>query len=76
MKARTLLIAIAAVLATGANQIGDAVTSLGSTLVLKIISDKPVFAPESGIYSHHLGQRCQVFGRSRRSKVGLHQICC
>lgn len=45
---------IAAFVATGAKQPGDAVTSLGSTLVLKIISDKPVFAPEYGIYSHCL----------------------
>ena len=46
---------IAAFIATGASQPGDAVTSLGSTLVLKIISDKPIFSPEYGIYSHKLG---------------------
>lgn len=45
---------IAAFIATGAKKTGDAVTSLGSTLVLKIISSKPVFAPEYGIYSHRL----------------------
>lgn len=45
----------AAFLATGASEIGDAVTSLGSTLVLKILSDKPVFASAYGIYSHRLG---------------------
>ena len=33
---------IAAFIATGANQSGDAVTSLGSTLVLKIISDTSI----------------------------------
>lgn len=44
----------AAFLATGASKPGDGVTSLGTTLVLKLLSDKPVFAPESGIYSHHI----------------------
>jgi sugar (pentulose or hexulose) kinase len=44
----------ASFIATGANQLGDAVTSLGSTLVLKVISDKPVFATEYGVYSQPL----------------------
>jgi len=43
----------AAFLATGASEAGDGVTSLGTTLVLKLLSDEPIFAPESGIYSHH-----------------------
>ncbi|MDH5388156.1 MAG: FGGY-family carbohydrate kinase [Gammaproteobacteria bacterium] len=55
---------IAAFIATGANKIGDAVTSLGSTLVLKIIADKPVFAPEFGIYSHRLGEHWLAGGAS------------
>lgn len=54
----------AALLATGANQIGDAVTSLGSTLVLKIISDKPVFSSEQGIYSQPFGKHWLVGGAS------------
>jgi hypothetical protein len=41
----------AAFLATGAGAIGEAVTVLGSTLVLKVVSDTPVFAPEFGVYS-------------------------
>jgi sugar (pentulose or hexulose) kinase len=45
----------AAFLATGATEIGDGVTSLGSTLVVKIISEKPIFSPEYGIYSHRIG---------------------
>ena len=44
----------AAFLATGANQPGDAVTALGSTLVLKIISRQPVAAADYGIYSQPL----------------------
>ncbi|GMR07603.1 MAG: FGGY-family carbohydrate kinase [Gammaproteobacteria bacterium] len=43
---------------------GDAVSSLGSTLVLKLISEKPVFAPEYGIYSHRLGDQWLAGGAS------------
>jgi hypothetical protein len=46
---------IAAFIATGANNIGDGVTSLGSTLVLKLACDRPVFSSELGVYSHRLG---------------------
>ncbi|MES9939582.1 MAG: FGGY-family carbohydrate kinase [Candidatus Thiodiazotropha sp. 6PLUC1] len=54
----------AACLASGATAIGDAVTSLGSTLVLKILSDHPVFDSQYGIYSHRLGDRWLVGGAS------------
>ena len=45
----------ASFLATGASAPGDAVTALGSTLVLKVLSTTPLFAPEYGLYSHRLG---------------------
>ncbi len=54
----------AAVLATGANQLGDAVTSLGSTLVIKVFSDKPIFEPKYGIYSHRINNHWLVGGAS------------
>lgn len=54
----------AAFMATGANQPGEAVTSLGSTLVLKIICDKPIFDTASGVYSQPYGQRWLVGGGS------------
>ncbi len=54
----------AATLAAGASEIGDAVTSLGSTLVLKILSERPVSAPEYGVYSHRLGDHWLVGGAS------------
>ncbi len=54
----------AAFIATGANQVGEAVTSLGSTLVMKVISATPIFAPEFGIYSQPLGDRWLVGGGS------------
>ncbi|MEM7299710.1 MAG: FGGY-family carbohydrate kinase [Pseudomonadota bacterium] len=44
----------ASFLATGTNQPGEAVSALGTTLTLKILSEKPIFAPQYGIYSHKL----------------------
>jgi sugar (pentulose or hexulose) kinase len=54
----------AAVLATGAGTPGDAVTTLGSTLVLKLLSERPITAPEYGVYSHRLGDLWLVGGAS------------
>ena len=54
----------ASFLATGAEAPGDAVTALGSTLVLKMLSDKPLFAPEYGLYSHRIGERWLAGGAS------------
>jgi len=54
----------AALLATGANTIGDAITSLGSTLVLKIISDTPIFSSNEGIYSQPYANHWLVGGAS------------
>ena len=45
----------ASFLATGALEPGEAVTALGSTLVLKVLSERPLFAPEYGLYSHRVG---------------------
>ena len=45
----------ASFLATGAAEAGDGVTALGSTLVVKLLCDRPIFAPEFGIYSHRIG---------------------
>lgn len=44
----------ASFLATGAREIGDGVTALGSTLVLKLASKHPVNAPEYGVYAHRV----------------------
>ncbi|HWL71430.1 MAG TPA: FGGY-family carbohydrate kinase [Geminicoccus sp.] len=44
----------ASFLATGADQPGDGVTALGTTLTLKLLSDRPVFDPAAGVYSHRL----------------------
>ncbi len=61
----------AAFLATGAGEAGDAVTSLGSTLVLKLLSDAPVFAPQFGIYSHLLLGRWLAGGASNSGGAAL-----
>ena len=54
----------AATLACGINETGQAATALGSTLVLKVISDEPVFDANYGVYSHRLGNRWLVGGAS------------
>jgi sugar (pentulose or hexulose) kinase len=54
----------AAFIATGANQVGDAVSCLGSTIVLKILSDQPIFSNAHGVYSHRLGDSWIVGGAS------------
>jgi D-ribulokinase len=55
---------IAAFLASSASQPGEAVTSLGSTLVLKLLSQHRVDRSEYGIYSHRLGNLWLVGGAS------------
>lgn len=55
---------IAAFIASQANESGDAVTSLGSTLVLKLLSDARIDRADFGIYSHRFGNRWLVGGAS------------
>ncbi len=64
----------AAFIASGASQPGEAVTSLGSTLVLKVISDKPIFAPEYGVYSQPLGEYWLVGGGSNSGGAVLRHF--
>lgn len=61
-------------LATGADSVGDAVTSLGSTLVIKVLSERPVFAPEFGVYSQPLGHLWLVGGGSNAGGTVLRQL--
>ncbi len=65
---------IAAFLASGAAAPGDGVTSLGSTLVLKLLSDRRVDAGEFGIYSHRLGHHWLVGGASNSGGAVLAQF--
>ncbi|RKT42851.1 FGGY-family carbohydrate kinase [Thiocapsa rosea] len=63
----------AAVIAAGARQPGDAVTCLGSTLVLKILSERPVTASAYGIYSHRFGDAWLVGGASNSGGAVLRR---
>ncbi len=55
---------MAAFIATGAKESGEAVTSLGTTMVLKIVSPRPVANARYGIYSHRLGNLWVAGGAS------------
>ena len=65
---------IAAFLAAGVTQSGDAVTSLGSTLVLKLLSDTRVESTEHGVYSHWFGTRWLAGGASNAGGAVLRQF--
>jgi len=64
---------VASFLAAGATRPGHAVTALGTTLVLKLLSDKPVFSAEHGVYSHRLGKHWLVGGASNSGGAVLLQ---
>jgi sugar (pentulose or hexulose) kinase len=54
----------AAFLAAGAAEIGEGVTSLGSTIVLKLLLDRPVDDAKTGVYSHRIGDLWLAGGSS------------
>jgi sugar (pentulose or hexulose) kinase len=63
----------ASFLATGASEIGDGVTALGTSLTVKVLSEKPIFAPQYGLYSHRIGDRWLAGGASNTGgKVLAH----
>lgn len=61
----------ASFLATGADRPGDGVTALGTTLTVKLLSDRPLFAPEYGLYSHRIGDMWLAGGASNTGGVVL-----
>lgn len=65
---------IAAFLASGVQAPGEAVTSLGSTLVLKLLSTNRVDDAQYGIYSHRLGELWLVGGASNTGGAVLQQF--
>ncbi len=64
----------AAAWACGLNRAGDAMSSLGSTLVVKIVSDRPICSPEFGVYSHRFKNRYLVGGASNSGGTVLNQF--
>lgn len=65
---------IAAFIASGATQPGVAVTSLGSTLVLKLLSPTRIDLANYGIYSHRLGDYWLVGGASNTGGAVLQSF--
>ena len=65
---------IAAFIASGVSQPGEAVTSLGSTLVLKLLSQTRVNDATHGIYSHRFGHLWLVGGASNTGGAVLKQL--
>lgn len=65
---------IAAFLASGAVAPGEAVTSLGSTLVLKLLSKTYVEQGASGVYSHRWGDLWLVGGASNTGGAVLQHF--
>jgi len=55
-------------------KIGQAVTSLGSTLVVKLISEQPIFVPEQGLYRHRLANLWLVGGASNTGSTVLRHF--
>eukprot|EP00879_Flechtneria_rotunda_P024336 GHRR01025793.1.p1 GENE.GHRR01025793.1~~GHRR01025793.1.p1 ORF type:complete len:247 (+),score=74.84 GHRR01025793.1:157-897(+) len=64
---------IAAFVAAGVTEVGEAVTSLGSTLAVKLLSDKRIDAAAYGVYSHRLGNSWLVGGASNTGGTVLQQ---
>ncbi|HEV2677689.1 MAG TPA: FGGY-family carbohydrate kinase [Aliidongia sp.] len=62
---------VASFLATGADMVGDGVTALGSTLVIKQLCARPIFAAEYGIYSHRIGELWLAGGASNAGGAAL-----
>ena len=64
---------IAAFIASGASRVGQAVTSLGSTLAIKLLTSRPIFSTEHGVYSHRLGNHWLAGGASNTGGAVLTQ---
>lgn len=65
---------IAAFIASGARTPGTAVTSLGSTLVVKLLSAQRVEDARYGVYSHRLGNLWLAGGASNSGGAALRQF--
>jgi len=57
----------ASTLASGISQPGEAVTTFGTTMVMKMISNRPLTSVKHGIYSHHLPNGFWLVGGASNS---------
>ncbi len=64
---------VASFLACGANAPGHGLTTLGSLLTLKLLSEKPVFSSEHGVHSYRLGKYWLANGTSNSGGAILLQ---
>lgn len=64
---------IAAFIAAGASRPGEAVTSLGSTIALKLLSEWRVEAAQYGVYSHRYGDLWLAGGASNAGGAVLRR---
>ena len=64
----------ASFLATGAAELGDGMTALGTTLTLKLLADAPVFDPSCGVYSHRLLGMWLAGGASNTGGAALQRF--
>lgn len=64
----------AAVIASGISEPGEAVTVLGSTLVVKLLSEQPINDAANGVYSHPFGNLWLVGGASNSGGRVLQQF--
>ena len=64
----------AAIIATGINKPGEAVTSLGSTLVTKVITEQPLSNEQYGVYSQPFGKYWLAGGASNSGGAVLKQF--
>lgn len=65
---------VAAFLAAAPLRIGAAVTSLGTTLAVKMLCERRIDAPEIGLYSHKVGDGWLVGGASNTGGGVLRQF--
>lgn len=65
---------IAAFLAAAPLEVGNAVTSLGTTLAIKILSQNRIDVPQMGLYSHKVGDAWLVGGASNTGGGVLAQF--
>lgn len=64
---------VAAFLASNQGRIGEGTTSLGTTLVLKMLSTQNIVAPDLGVYSHKFGTMWLSGGASNAGGGSLLQ---